>query len=43
MSISAGALAYLVMLRMMGAPELASFAQAIRNRRSASSQAAVVV
>jgi putative peptidoglycan lipid II flippase len=35
MSIAAGALAYLAALRLMGAPELASFAEMMRRRRSA--------
>jgi hypothetical protein len=39
-SIAAGALAYLAMLRLMGAPELASLWQAMRSRKSASTPTA---
>jgi len=39
-SIAAGALTYLAMLRLMGAPELATFAQAMRSRKSATAPAA---
>jgi putative peptidoglycan lipid II flippase len=41
-SIAAGAVAYAAVLRLLGAPELAAFAQAMRNRKSEAAPAAPV-